>query len=196
MDLGFGVPIPSGDLMFKSQIVNRLKSRLQKSAVQADLIMLPLPEFKIIVGMDCLSLNEAIIDCRRRSVSIRPPSGKPFIFEAARHQQMSYIISFICARKLMKRSCQDFLASIVTVTKPVSQRLEEVEVVRNFPIIFPDEVSSIPLGREVEFSIELMLGTLPISKAPYRLATIEMKEMKDQIHDLLDKGFICPSISP
>ncbi|XP_073313510.1 uncharacterized protein [Primulina huaijiensis] len=170
MDLGFRVSIPSGDKLFTSQVVKRLELRLQKNTVQADLVVLPLPEFDIIFDMDWLSSNGAAIDFRRRSVSVRPLSGQPFIFEAARHQQMPHIISCICARKLMRRCCQAFLASIVTVTEPVSQRLKDVELVRDFPSIFPDNVSGVPPDREVYFSIEMIPGTVSISKASYRLA--------------------------
>ncbi|XP_073313511.1 uncharacterized protein [Primulina huaijiensis] len=153
--------------MFTSQIVKRLELRLQKYTEQKDLIVLPLPKFDIILGIDWLSLNGAVIDFRQRSVCVRPPSGKPFIFEAARHHQLSHVISCMCARKLMKRGCQAFFASIVPMLEQVSQRLEDVEVVSEFSIIFPYDVSGIPPDREEDFSIELMLGTVPISKAPY-----------------------------
>ncbi|XP_075524568.1 uncharacterized protein LOC142556970 [Primulina tabacum] len=178
MDSGFRVSIPSGDQIFTSQIVKRLEFRLQKYMVQADLIVLSLLEFDIILGMDWLSLNGAVIDFRQRSVSVRPPSGKPFIFEAARDQQFPHVISCMCARKLMKRGCQKFLASIVSVSEPVSQRLEDVDVVSEFSSIFPGDVSGIPPDREVDFCIEVMVGTVPISKAPYLLAPVEMKELK------------------
>ncbi|XP_075478804.1 uncharacterized protein LOC142519654 [Primulina tabacum] len=176
--------------------MKRLELQLQKNAVRADLIVLPLPEFDIILGMDWLSMNGAIIDFLPRSVSDRPHSGKPFIFEIARHQQMPHIISCICTRKLMKRGCQAFLASIVTVIKPVNQRLEEVKVVEDFPSVFLDDVLGIPPDRELDFSIDLMSGTVPISKEPYHLAPAEIKELKDQIQYFLDKGFICPRFSP
>ncbi|XP_075475605.1 uncharacterized protein LOC142507009 [Primulina tabacum] len=146
--------------------------------------------------MDWLSSHGAVIDFRQRLVSVRPPSGKPFVFEAARDQQFPHVISCLCARKLIKRGCHTFLASIVSVTEPVSQKLEDIDVVREFSGVFPDNVADIPPDRDVDFSIELMSGTVPISKAPYRLAHAEMKELKDQIQDLLDKGFICPSFSP
>ncbi|XP_073291010.1 uncharacterized protein [Primulina huaijiensis] len=154
MDSGFRVSIPSGDQIFTSLIVRKLELRLQKYAVQVDLIVLPLPEFDIIFGMNWLSLNGAIIDFRQRSMSVRPPS------------------------------------------EPASQRLEDVDVVRYFPSVLLDDVSGIPPDREVDFSIELMPGIVPISKAPYQQAPAEIKELKDQIHDLLDNGFICPSFSP
>ncbi|XP_073317746.1 uncharacterized protein [Primulina huaijiensis] len=181
MDSVFRVSIPSGDQMFTSQIVRGLELKLQQKAVQADLIVLLLPEFDIILDMDWLSSHGEIIDFRQRSVSVRPPSGKPFVFEAARHQQMPHIISCMCARKLIKRGCPAFLACIVSVTEAASQRLEDEDVVSEFSSVFSDVVSGIQPDREVDFSIELMPGTMPISKAPYRLAPTKMKELKDQV---------------
>ena len=62
--------------------------------------------------------------------------------------------------------------------------------------MFSDEIPGLPPVRELDFTIELQPGTTPISKAPYRIAPAELKELKTQIEDLLDKGFIRPSVSP
>ncbi|XP_075475607.1 uncharacterized protein LOC142507056 [Primulina tabacum] len=131
-----------------------------------------------------------------RTISIRPPEGKVFIFEAAQNNQMPHIISCMRARKLIQKVCQGFLASIISASDIDSQSIEDVEVVKEFSDVFPEDVYDIPLEREVEFVIELMPGTKPIYKAPYQLAHAEMKELKDQIQELLDKGFIRPSFSP
>nr|GFD09775.1 putative reverse transcriptase domain, aspartic peptidase domain protein [Tanacetum cinerariifolium] len=69
-------------------------------------------------------------------------------------------------------------------------------IVFEFPDVFPDELPGIPLVHEVEFNIKLILGAEPISKAPYRMAPIELKELKDQLQELLERGFIRPSVSP
>ncbi|KZV43303.1 hypothetical protein F511_09286, partial [Dorcoceras hygrometricum] len=71
-----------------------------------------------------------------------------------------------------------------------------VPVVREFPDVFPDEIPGFPPRREIDFSIELAPGTAPISRAPYRLAPVELKELKEQLSDLLEKGFIRPSMLP
>nr|GFA94927.1 DNA/RNA polymerases superfamily protein [Tanacetum cinerariifolium] len=62
--------------------------------------------------------------------------------------------------------------------------------------VFLDELPGIPPVREAEFNIELIPGSEPISKAPYRMALIELKELKDQLQELLERGFIRPSVSP
>nr|GFC76129.1 putative reverse transcriptase domain-containing protein [Tanacetum cinerariifolium] len=68
-------------------------------------------------------------------------------------------------------------------------------IVSEFPDVFSDELPGIPPVREVEFSIELIPGAEPISKAPYRMALIELKELKDQLQELLERGFIRLSVS-
>nr|GFC73898.1 putative reverse transcriptase domain, aspartic peptidase domain protein [Tanacetum cinerariifolium] len=65
-----------------------------------------------------------------------------------------------------------------------------------FSYVFPEELPGIPPEREVEFGIELIPGTQPISKAPYRMAPIELKELKEKLQELLDLGFVRPSVSP
>nr|GFC36717.1 reverse transcriptase domain-containing protein [Tanacetum cinerariifolium] len=65
-----------------------------------------------------------------------------------------------------------------------------------FPEIFPDDLSSLPPVREIEFRIDLIPGALPVVKSPYRLAPSEMSELSNQLKELQEKGFIQPSHSP
>lgn len=62
--------------------------------------------------------------------------------------------------------------------------------------MFPDELPGMPPQREIDFTIELLPGTAPVAIAPYRMAPAELRELKAQLQDLLDKGFIRPSFSP
>ena len=75
-------------------------------------------------------------------------------------------------------------------------RLKDIPIVKEFPDVFPDDISGLPLDREVEFTIDLIPGTEPISIPPYRMAPVELRELKAQLEELLSKGFIRPSISP
>ena len=69
--------------------------------------------------------------------------------------------------------------------------MEDIPVVQEFP----DELSGMSPYKEIEFSIDLILGTAPIFIAPYRMAPVELKELKIQLQELVDKGFIRPSVS-
>ena len=73
---------------------------------------------------------------------------------------------------------------------------ENILVIREFPDVFPEELSGVPPEREVDLSIEIVQGMTPISREPYRMSSTELKELKTQLQELLDKGFIRPSVSP
>ena len=75
-------------------------------------------------------------------------------------------------------------------------QLEGILIVKEFPDVFPDDISGLPPDRAIEFVIELIPGTEPISILPYRMSPAELRELKAQLEELLSKGFIRPSISP
>ncbi|KZV49595.1 hypothetical protein F511_15455 [Dorcoceras hygrometricum] len=105
------------------------------------------------------------------------------------------LISAITMNNLLQKGAEGFLIYAID-TKKSSPNLVDIPVVCEFADVFPDEIPGLPPYREVDFSIELLPGTQPISKAPYRMAPIELKELKDQLEDLLTKGYIRPSVSP
>ena len=74
--------------------------------------------------------------------------------------------------------------------------IESVPIVNEFLEVFPNELPGIPPKREIDFGINLLPNTNPISIPPYWMDLAELKELKAQLKDLLDKCFIRPSISP
>ncbi|GJU56861.1 putative reverse transcriptase domain-containing protein [Tanacetum coccineum] len=75
-------------------------------------------------------------------------------------------------------------------------KLKDIPVVRNFPGVFPYDLSGLLPSRYVEFRIDLIPGAMPVEKSPYRLAPTKMQELSNQLKELQDKGFIRPSSSP
>jgi hypothetical protein len=78
----------------------------------------------------------------------------------------------------------------------VDLKLEDIHVIREFLDVFPDDLPGMPTKREIEFKIELQLSTAPIANAPYKMSPVELKKLKNQLHGLLNKSYIYPSISP
>ena len=97
---------------------------------------------------------------------------------------------------MLSSGCKGFLASIVDPSKETELTPEDVPVVREYVSVFPRDLPGLPPDREIVFSIELMPRTAPISRVPYRLAPIELKELKVQLEDMIEKRFIRPSHSP
>ena len=102
------------------------------------------------------------------------------------------VISAMKASKLLANSCVGFLENIVDTTQKEMTKLEDVPVVE----VFPEDLPGILLDREITFKIELLPGTTPISKAPYRMVLEELRELQTQLQELLDEVFIQPSHSP
>nr|GEX90245.1 putative reverse transcriptase domain-containing protein [Tanacetum cinerariifolium] len=120
--------------------------------------------FDVIIGMDWLVKNHAMIVCDEKLVRV-PFGNEILIFHEAED-------------------------------KSKEKRLEDVPIVQDFHEVFPKDLPGIPPTRQVEFQIDLVPGTAPVARAPYRLATYEMTELSDQLKELADKGFIRPSSSP
>ena len=108
---------------------------------------------------------------------------------------MSNVISAMQVRRILRKGCETFLALILD-SKRDQVDVKKILVVREFSDVFPEELPGIPLEREVDLSIEIVLGTTLISRAPYRMAPFKLKELRLQLQELLDKGFIRPNVSP
>ena len=88
------------------------------------------------------------------------------------------------------------LLASLTLEDEVRQDLSPPRVVCEYGDVFPDELPGLPPHKDVDFVMELHPGTSPISMTPHRMAPVELQELKVQIQDLLDRGFIRPSTSP
>ena len=88
------------------------------------------------------------------------------------------------------------LALPVVAHVEASPDLASIPVVCEFLDVFPEDLPGLPPDRDMKFSIELEPGTALISWRPYRMASKELAEMKKQLEELLEKGFIYPSSSP
>ncbi|XP_071933774.1 uncharacterized protein [Coffea arabica] len=152
-----------------------------------DLISLDIKGYDVIIGMDFLGQYHAKLDCRAKVVEFCIPGEATLRLDVKSRLASSAMISGIRARKMLSKGAQGFLAFLINA--PSDQvKLEDVLVVREFLDVFPEELKTLPPEREVEFKIDLVPGTAPISKTPYRMAPAELKELKIQLQDLLEKA--------
>nr|GFA30119.1 putative reverse transcriptase domain-containing protein [Tanacetum cinerariifolium] len=111
--------------------------------------------------------------------------------KVARDRQKSYADK---RRKPLEFSVGDKVLLKVSPRKGVVRF--DIPVVREFPDVFPEDLSGLPPSREIEFRIDLIYEATPVAKSPYRLAPTKMQELANQLKELQDKGFIRPSSSP
>nr|GEV18919.1 reverse transcriptase domain-containing protein [Tanacetum cinerariifolium] len=115
-----------------------------------------------------------------------------------REESRLNIILYTKEQMYLSKGFDVFLAHITTKEakdKSNRKRLEDVSIVKDFPEVFPEDLSGIPPARQVELQIDLVPGVAPVARVPYRLAPSEMKELAEQLQKLSDKGFIRPSSS-
>ncbi|XP_057459270.1 uncharacterized protein LOC130749931, partial [Actinidia eriantha] len=168
---------------------------IAETVIPTDLIPLEMGHFDVIFGMDWLSKNGVTIHCLDKCISFTNAEQKEVRLEGERVITPPYFVSMACAQRLLRKGCRGYLCSIKSSSLEDLSTLD-IPIVREFPEVFPEELPGMPMEREIEFSIECAPGTQPISKAPYRMAPAELKELKLQLQELLDKGFIRPSSSP
>ncbi|KAL0543603.1 hypothetical protein IC582_018703 [Cucumis melo] len=189
------VSTPSGECMLSKEKVKACQIEIAGHVIEVTLIVLDMLDFDVILGMDWLAANHASIDCSRKEVTFNPPSMASFKFKGGGSKSLPQVISAIRASKLLSQGTWGILASVVD-TREADVSLSSEPVVRDYPDVFPEELPGLPPHREVEFAIELEPGTVPISRAPNIMAPAELKELKVQLQEFLDKGFIRPSVSP
>jgi hypothetical protein len=154
-------------------IVRKAPIELAERVFSTDLIILKGQGLDVILGMSWMKLHRAVLDIASRLVHLDSPVyGK--------------VILHLPAVSRIK----------VSLHHMVELKLEHIHVIQEFPDVLPDDLPGMPPERAIEFKIELQPGTTPIAKAPYKMPPVEMKELKIQLQDLLDKGYICPSTSP
>jgi hypothetical protein len=127
----------------------------------------------VILGIDYLTKYDAVISCAKRIVTLISPQG----------ERIEVNVSMPATAETMVNQLEE-------------KSLEHIRIVCEYPYVFPEELPGMPHDRDIEFSIELLPGTAPISKRAYRMDGKDLIELQKQIEELLEKGFICPSSSP
>jgi hypothetical protein len=166
------IATPGGKIL-SNQIYRKVPIQLASHLIKIDLLLLDLEGMDVLLGMDWMTRHRVSLDIFSRAVEIDSPDHEATILY------------------LPQRECNNSCAYAVEGIK-----LKDIPIVCEYPDVFPDDLPGMPPNRDIEFIIELQPGTAPISKRPYRMPPNELAELKVQLQDLLDKGFIRPSASP
>jgi len=152
---------------------------------EVNLVCLPLAGMDVILGMNWLEYNHVHINCFRKTV----------YFSSVEEESRAEFLSTKQLKQLERDGILIFslMAYLSVENQAVIDRLP---VVNEFPEVFPNEIPDVPPEREVEFSIDHVPGTKPVSVAPYRMSASALAELKKQLEDLLDKKFVRSSVSP
>ncbi|XP_050916466.1 uncharacterized protein LOC127131597 [Lathyrus oleraceus] len=156
---------------------------------QIDLICLPLEKVDVVLGMDWLPANSVFIGCEDKLIII--PSN-----ETTSRDILTIILEGTVG--VVNFLFEKEKSVLLVLTKESSDNLSvtQIPIVCEFQEVFHEDVPYLPPKRKVEFSIDLIPRTAPISVSPHRTAPLKLRELKDQLEELLTKHFIRPNVSP
>ncbi|GJR20527.1 putative reverse transcriptase domain-containing protein [Tanacetum coccineum] len=194
LNTGYEVELADMKVVCTNNVLKCCTLNLLDHLFDIDLMLIELGTFDVIIGMDWLVECDAVIVCGKKEVHV-PYMNKTLFVKSDSGASRLNVISCIKARKYIERGSQLFLAQ-VTEKEPSKKQFQDVPMIRNFPEVFPDDLPRLPPPRQVEFRIKLVPEAAPVVRAPYHLAPSELKELSDQLKELLEKGFIRPSSSP
>jgi hypothetical protein len=168
----YKITTPGGKIS-SNTLVKSVPLQLGSKVFQTNHLTLWLDGIDVILGMDWLTHHKITLDIADRRIEINSHA-------------VGASTLYLPLRESMNPSAYVSIAA----------NLEEIPVVCDYQDVFPDDLSGMPPDRDIEFVIELQPGTAPISKRAYHMPPKELAELKTQLQELLDKGFIRPSSSP
>jgi hypothetical protein len=167
------VSSPGGD-MHARHVCPKVNNLIRGVEFIANLIVLESKGIDVILGMDWLSKYKWMINCAKKAVRLTTSRGKE--------------VEYVAENLVTDKSA----SNIIVLNHLDAASTLDIRTVSKFPDVFPEELPGMPPDCE----IELVPGTAPIFKRPYRMAANQLVELKEQLQELLDKWYIRPSASP
>ena len=171
------VSTPVGESVIVRTVYRDCTIQINMVEFPADLIVFPLLEQDIILGMDWLSRHRALVNCYTKEMVFDRPGMDKVVFYGERKAVPSCLVSAVTVFRLINEGCQAYLAHVVDSTPEVKE-LNDVQVVKEFPDAFPEDLPGMLPDRETEFTIEVAPRVAPISIPPYWMAPLELQELK------------------
>jgi hypothetical protein len=178
-----------------TELVNSYSVDMKGMSTKAELNILPLGSYNCLIGMDWLDQHHALLDFRKKRFTYLNEEGNPVTVQGIPRVMAIREISTMQLKKCYRKGCQLYAAQVEESSRDVVSNLEDHEVLKEFKDVF-QEVPRLPPKRDIDFSINFIPRVAPVSKAPYRMSTPELKDLQLQLEEILKKGYIHPSVSP
>jgi hypothetical protein len=178
-----------------NEMVKEFPIDMNGLSTREDLNIIPLGSYDFLIGMDWLDQHHVVLDYYNKDFTYLDEEGNLRTVQGILRAVTIREVSALQLKKNFRKGCQVFAAHMEEEPKDKVPSIEDYAVLKEFEYVFK-EISGFPPKRDIDFSINLMLGVTPISKTPYRMSTPEMKELQMQLEELIKKGYIRPSVSP
>jgi hypothetical protein len=178
-----------------NEMVNSCLMDMDGLNTREDLNIFSLGSYDCLIGMDWLEQHHAILDCHNMTFTCLDKEENLMKVQGIPRVVTIREISILQLKKCYRKGCQIFASHMEETPKDKVPNLEDYAVLKEFEYVFK-EVPGLPPKRDIDFCINLMPGATPVLKTPYRMSTLELSELLMHLEELLNKGYICPSVSP
>ncbi|XP_070050557.1 uncharacterized protein [Nicotiana tomentosiformis] len=169
-----------GDFIIVDHVYQSCLVTIGDYETRVDLLLLGMVDFGVILGMDWLLSYHAILDYHAKTMTLAMLGLPRLEWRGTLDYIRSRVVSFLKEHRIVEKGCEAYLAVVrdVSVDTPT---VESVPVVRDFSNVFPTDLPGMPPDRDIDFGIDLVSGTQPISIPPYRMTLSKLKELKEQL---------------
>eukprot|EP00253_Pinus_taeda_P005263 PITA_05263 len=177
--------------------INDCSFTIDGQPVMADLNVLPLGSYDVLIGMDWLERHWSLVDCKTKIIYYRDQHGVRKELQGIRRLVQIRPITATQLEKCIQKRCQIYAVQVgYADSRDKIATIDSIPMIREFENVFSEEIPGLPPKGIIEFTIELVPGVAPVSRAPYRMSVPKLTELKMQLQELLDKNYIRPSMSP
>jgi hypothetical protein len=162
---------------------------------QTTLNILPLGSYDLLIGMDWLASYKTKLDCYHETLECVNEEGRKITLQGIQKPVSVRRISTLQMKKYFIKGCHLYAIHVLEYVEDEKPNLEDHPMLREYRDVFPEEVLGLPPRRDIDFSVELAPGAMTISRTPYRMSTPKLVELKLQLKEMMDKGYIRPSVS-
>jgi hypothetical protein len=154
-----------------------------------------LGSYDVLIGMDWLDKHHVVLGCHNKTFTFLDGDGKQSTVKVIPRPISIREISSLQLKRCFRKGCQLYATHVEDLVDTKGPSLEYFLVLQEFEDVF-QEILGFPPRREIDFSIDLVSEVSLVSKTPYRMSTLELKELQMQLEEFLKKGYIRPSVSP
>jgi hypothetical protein len=172
------VQLATGTKIKVVEVIPSCQLMLGEFPTQATLNVLPLGSYDLLIGMDWLATHKARLDCYHKTLECVSKEGKRITLQGIRKLVSVRQISALQMRKYFRKGCPLYAIQVLQTIIGAKPSLDDHPILREYRDVFPEEVPGLPTRRDIDFSIELAPGAVPVSRTPYRMSTPELVEIK------------------
>ena len=188
------VELANGKEVLSNQTVGTLEFDLGGESTSAYFKTLPIGVYDGILGMDWLIANRASIHCAQGTFSFLSKRGQEVLIQGKNGKPKARLTKAKRMLRGLRSGQQVFVVKLNKIEDSVDSK--EPRWMQEFSDVFLEDLTDLPPVREIYHEIELITGSEPVLKRPYKMSLPEAIELKEQLRQLLEQGYICPSNSP